>query len=184
MKYCSNCGKAVIQRIPEGDNRTRAVCDHCDTIHYSNPKIVAGCIPVWEDRILLCKRAIDPRHGFWTLPAGFMENQETLEQAAARECLEEANARVQIGDVFSIYSLPHVNQVYMLYLSELLDLDFSAGEESLEVALYKEEDIPWGDLAFRTIEYTLKEFFEDRKNNTFRLHTGTLSKHNRYQDDK
>ncbi len=167
--------------MPDGDNRIRSVCDHCETIHYQNPKIVAGCIPVWEDKILLCKRAIEPRHGFWTLPAGFMENEETLEQAAARECLEEANARVKIEDVFSIYSLPHVNQVYMLYRATLLDLDFSAGDESLEVALYKEQDIPWDNLAFRTIEKTIQHFFADRQNNHFSIHTGTLT-NNRFQN--
>ena len=183
MKFCSNCSKPVTHKIPSGDNRLRAVCEHCNTIHYENPRIVAGCIPVWENRILLCKRAIEPRYGYWTLPAGFMENQETLEEAAARECLEEANARVQIGNVFTIYSLPHVNQVYMLYLATLQEPDFSPGEESLEVALYNEQDIPWRDLAFRTIEYTLKNFFTDRKAGAYRVHTGKLNKHNRYQDD-
>ena len=183
MKFCSNCSQPVVHKIPPGDNRIRAVCEYCNTIHYVNPNVVAGCIPVWEDKVLLCKRAIEPRHGYWTLPAGFMENQETLEEAAARECLEEANARVKIQDVFTIYSLPHANQIYMLYQAKLLDLNFSAGEESLEVGLYKEEDIPWGNLAFRTIEYTLKNFFADRKAGTYTVHTGALNKHNRYKDD-
>ena len=121
MKFCSQCGESITQRVPEGDNRLRYVCDHCETIHYQNPNIVAGCIPVYGDRILLCKRAIEPRYGMWTLPAGFMENEETVEQAALRESAEEANANVRLEQLYSLFSLPHVNQVYMMYRATLLD---------------------------------------------------------------
>ena len=182
MNFCSQCGKAVELKIPKGDNRQRHVCDHCNTIHYQNPNIVTGCLPVWEDKVLLCKRAIEPRHGFWTLPAGFMENDETLEQAATRESVEEANANLEITSLYTVISLPHVNQIYMLYLARLLDLDFSPGIESLEVKLFSEDQIPWDNLAFRTIDFTLKRYFEDRKNSHFPVHTSFIEKHNRYQE--
>jgi len=174
MKFCSECGQPVLLRIPDGDNRPRYVCGHCDTIHYQNPKIITGCIPVWQDRLLLCKRAIEPRLGLWTLPAGFMENDETMEQAAIRECMEEANAKVEIEGIYSIFSLPHVSQVYVLYRSRLLDLDYSAGIESLEVELFSEEQIPWSQLAFRTITHTLEFFFADRRAGRFDIHTHDL----------
>lgn len=169
MKFCSQCGQTLQQRIPEGDNRLRFVCEHCQTIHYQNPNIVAGCIPVYGDKILLCKRAIEPRYGLWTLPAGFMENDETVEQAAMRESLEEANANVRLEQLYSVFSLPHVNQVYMMFRATLLDEDFAPGSESLDVRLFSEAEIPWENLAFRTIHYSLKYYFEDRKNNVFEL---------------
>jgi ADP-ribose pyrophosphatase YjhB (NUDIX family) len=174
MKFCSQCGESVTQRIPEGDNRIRYVCDRCETIHYQNPNIVAGCIPVYGDKILLCKRAIEPRYGLWTLPAGYMENEETVEQAALRESVEEANANVRLEQLYSVFSLPHANQVYMMYLATLLDENFSPGNESLEVRLFSEDEIPWDQLAFRTIDYTLKYFFEDRKNNKFELRSHSV----------
>ena len=176
MKFCSQCGKEVESRIPADDNRPRFVCVCCEFIHYQNPKIVAGCIPEYENKILLCKRAIEPRYGFWTLPAGFMELSETTDQAAVRETLEEANARVQVKDLYSVINLPHVSQVYMVYRSELLDLDFSAGEESLEVGLFSEEEIPWDEIAFPTIFHTLKFYFQDRSKNSFCQHTGQIVK--------
>ena len=182
MKFCSLCGQGVELKIPAGDNRERHVCAHCNTIHYQNPNIVAGCLPVWEDKVLLCKRAIEPRHGFWTLPAGFMENNETLEQAATRESIEEANANLEISKLYTVISLPHINQIYMLYLAKLVDLNFSAGPESLDVQLFTEEEIPWNNLAFRTIDFTLKRYFEDRKENNFPLHSSFIEKHNRYQE--
>ena len=157
----------------------RYVCEHCQTIHYQNPKIVTGCIPVWEDKVLLCKRAIEPRYGLWTLPAGFMENNETMEQAAMRECYEEAKANVELEGLYALFSLPHVNQVYALYRARLLDLDFGPGSESLEVDLYLEKDIPWQQLAFRTIKHTLEFYFDDRQSGNFNLHTRDL-----YADNK
>ena len=179
MKYCSTCGKPVVHRIPEGDNLPRHICEQCDTIHYQNPKLVVGSLPVWNDQILLCKRAIEPCYGLWTLPAGFMENNETLEQAALRESKEEANANLQLENIYSIISLPHIDQVYVLYRAKLLDLDFFAGPESLDVQLFKENEIPWDLLAFKTIEFTLKHFFEDRKHGQFLVHNGVISKRNR-----
>ncbi|MEW8208657.1 MAG: NUDIX hydrolase [Candidatus Thiodiazotropha taylori] len=134
MNFCSQCGAKVEVKVPDGDNRPRHVCDSCSTIHYQNPKIVVGCIPVWEDQILLCRRAIEPRYGLWTLPAGFMENGETSQQGAARETLEEATARVDVEGLYGLYNLPHINQVYLIFRSRLLDLEFAAGTESLEVA--------------------------------------------------
>ncbi len=179
MKYCSACGASIEIKIPAGDNLPRHVCIQCATIHYQNPKIVTGCLPVWKDKILLCKRAIEPRYGLWTLPAGFMENGETVEEAAERESREEANANIRITNLYTIFSLPHINQVYMLYLAELIDTEFSPGPESLEVELFDEADIPWQQLAFRTISETLQLFFSDRKQNRFDLHRGTIRSANR-----
>jgi len=129
----------------------------------------------------MCKRAIEPRYGFWTLPAGFMENGETLEQAASRESEEEANANLENIKLYTMISLPHINQIYIMYLAKLKDLNFSPGDESLEVALFKEEDIPWDSLAFRTIDFTLKRYFEDRQKASFPIHTHTIEANNRYQ---
>jgi ADP-ribose pyrophosphatase YjhB (NUDIX family) len=174
MKFCSACGAQVSLRVPPGDSLARHVCDACGTIHYSNPKMVVGCIPEWEGRILLCKRAIEPRYGLWTLPAGFMENGESVADAARRETLEEAKARVQLAEMFSMLSVPHINQVHIFYRAQLLDLDFGPGEESLDVALFHEGEIPWRDLAFRTVSTTLRHYFEDRRNGGFRLHAGDI----------
>jgi ADP-ribose pyrophosphatase YjhB (NUDIX family) len=167
MKFCPECGDPVTQRIPAGDNRLRFVCAHCETIHYQNPRIVAGCLPVWGDQVLLCRRAIEPRRGLWTLPAGFMENGETVQQAAERETFEEACARVRNLSLYTLFDLPHINQVYMLFRAELADLDFSAGEESLDVRLFHECEVPWSDLAFPTIGRTLECFFADRHHADF-----------------
>jgi len=176
MKFCSQCGQLLEQRIPEGDNRLRYVCAHCQTIHYQNPNIVAGCLPVYGDKILLCKRAIEPRSGLWTLPAGFMENNETVEQAAMRESMEEANANVELEQLYSVFSLPHVNQVYMMFRGKLLDLDFSPGAESEDVALFAPDMIPWDALAFPTINHTLEFLLEDDQRGEYRLHTGDIIK--------
>lgn len=174
MKFCSNCGSAVALKIPAGDTLPRHVCDACGTIHYQNPKMIVGCIAEWEHRILLCRRAIEPRAGLWTLPAGFMENAETTAEAAARETLEEACARVEIGPIFSFINVPHINQVHILYRARLLDLDFAPGHESLEVQLFEEAAIPWQEIAFRTIGMTLQHYFEDRKAGRFGFHARDL----------
>lgn len=174
MNFCSHCGAPVSLEIPPGDNRPRYLCRHCDTIHYQNPKMVVGCLPVWEDQVLLCRRAIEPKYGLWTLPAGFMENGEAVDEGAARETLEEAGARVEVLDLYTLISLPDINQVYLLYRARLLDLDFAAGEESLEVALFSEADIPWDEIAFRTVEETLRHYFNDRRQGHFPLHRGNL----------
>ena len=168
MKFCSECGAPVKLLQPQDDHSERHVCTVCGTVHYQNPKVIAGAIPEWTDgRILLCRRAIEPRSGLWTLPAGFMENGETTSQAAARETLEEANARVDVLGLYAMYNLPYINQVQLLFRARLLDLDFSPGVESLEVALFGENEIPWDTLAFRPIRYTLEHFFSDRRSGNF-----------------
>lgn len=174
MKYCTQCGAALARRTPAGDTHARYVCDACHTIHYQNPKMVIGCIPEWEDRILLCRRAIEPRYGLWTLPAGFMELEETTAQAAAREALEEANASIEIGELYTLYSLPHINQVYLIYRGRLRNLDYHPGEESLEVELFREEDVPWDRIAFPVVTYTLQHFFADRQAGRYPLHHGDI----------
>jgi ADP-ribose pyrophosphatase YjhB (NUDIX family) len=177
MKFCSNCGSDRLEwRVPEGDTLPRFVCANCRTIHYQNPKVVVGCLPEWEGEVLLCKRAIDPRYGLWTLPAGFLENGETVSAGAVRETLEEANARVAIGDLYTMISLPQINQVYMMFRARLLDLDFGPGAESLEVALFDEAQVPWESIAFRTIARTLRNYFLDRKLGGFPVRVSSLER--------
>lgn len=175
MKFCSACGSAVELRTPIDDNRARHICTACGMIHYQNPRMVIGSIPVWEDKVLLCRRAIEPQYGKWTLPGGFMENGESTAQAAIRETLEEACARITIIDLYSMYSLPYIDQVHLLFRAELLDLDFGPGQESLEVKLFSEAEIPWDELAFRPVRYSLEHYFAERYSGTFSLHTGELS---------
>lgn len=175
MKFCSACGAPVTRKIPAGDSLPRHVCDACGTIHYSNPKIVVGALAEWEDKILMCRRAIEPRQGFWTLPAGFMENGETTAQGAIRETLEEAQARVELGPMFSLINVPHISQVHIVYRARLLDLAFAPGEESLEVVLMDEAQIPWEEIAFRTIALTLRRYFEDRRRGSFTFHTADIA---------
>ena len=165
MKFCSACGREVVFEVPAGDNRQRYCCNGCGTIHYQNPRLVVGTVTVWEDKVLLCKRAIEPRYGYWTLPAGFMENGETTGEGAARETLEEAGAHVDIGPLFSLLNVAHVEQVHLFYLAQMRTPHFEAGVESLEVGLFTEAQIPWSELAFPTVKQTLQWFFED-------LHTG------------
>ncbi|MBU6304426.1 MAG: zinc ribbon domain-containing protein [Betaproteobacteria bacterium] len=174
MKFCSLCGSPTQERVPEGDTRLRAVCSRCDVIHYVNPKMVLGTIPVWGEQVLLCRRAIEPRLGMWTLPAGFMEVGESTANGAMRETMEEAGARVELGPLFSVLDVPHVDQVHLFYLATLLDLDFAAGPESLEVRLFHEHEIPWASIAFRTIIATLRFYFHDRRHGTIGLHTGDI----------
>lgn len=176
MKFCPECSAPVELRCPPCDNRMRHVCVSCATIHYQNPKLVIGSIPEWEDgRILLCRRAIEPRYGLWTLPAGFMENGETTAEAAIRETMEEATARIELGELYTMYNLPYINQVHMLFRAKLLDLDFLPGVESLQVELFEEKDIPWDTLAFRPVFFTLKHYFADRKINHFQFRIGDLT---------
>ncbi|MRR51708.1 MAG: NUDIX domain-containing protein [Rhodocyclaceae bacterium] len=174
MNFCCSCGAPVSLKVPEGDSLPRHVCDACNTIHYRNPKLVVGSLPVWEDRVLLCRRAIEPRQGFWTLPAGFMENNESMADAAMRETLEEAQARVQLEGIFTLVSIPYISQVHVIYRARLLDLDFAPGVESLEVVLFREEDIPWNELAFRSVTLTLRHFFDDRRHGSFGVHGSSL----------
>jgi ADP-ribose pyrophosphatase YjhB (NUDIX family) len=167
MKFCSNCGNPVDQRIPEGDNRLRHVCGGCGIIHYQNPKIVAGTVPVYLGKVLLCRRAIEPRRGFWTLPAGFMENKETTTEAAIRETWEEAEAAVHLGELYTLINLPHIDQVHIFFLADIIDGRYGIGEESLEVGLFAEHEIPWNEIAFPTVKETLEYSFDDAKKNHF-----------------
>jgi len=170
MKYCPACGNNVSSRIPDGDNRKRFICDSCDEIHYQNPKIITGCLPIHADKVLLCRRAIFPRQNYWTLPAGFMENGETSEQGASRETTEEAQANVSIKSLYTLFNLPHISQVYMFYRAELIDLNFSPGIESTDVRLFTESEIPWDTLAFPVIRNTLLHYFRDRKTGIYPIH--------------
>lgn len=174
MKYCPACGQRVELRTPADDTRPRYICTACGIIHYQNPRMVIGSIPEWEDKILLCRRAIEPRYGLWTLPGGFMENGESTGAAAIRETLEEACARIEIIDLYSMYSLPYIDQVHMLFRARLLDLEFAPGQESLEVKLFAESEIPWAELAFRPVRYSLEHYFSERKKGTFSLHVDEL----------
>lgn len=179
MNFCSECGEKVRIGIPDDDNRPRHICDACDTIHYHNPKIVAGTIPVYGDKVLLCKRAIEPRLGYWTLPAGFMENEETTVEAAARETWEEAQAEVNVSHLYVLIDTTVISQVYMMFLADLPKPEYGAGPESLEVELFSEDEIPWGELAFPTIEKTLRLYFEDRMKGHFPMHQCDVSKEDR-----
>lgn len=174
MNFCSHCGSAVELKIPPGDNLPRYVCNHCGCIHYQNPKIVTGCIPEWQDEILLCKRAIEPRKGLWTLPAGFMENKETTSEAAVRETLEEANAKVETVGLYALFNIPHISQVYIMFRAQMLNTDFGPGSESLEVKLFKEVDIPWENLAFPVIRETLIHYYRDKQKGQFTLHVDDI----------
>ena len=170
MKHCSSCGSLVIEKIPDGDNRHRWVCERCDTVHYQNPKIVVGSVAEQNGKILLCRRAIKPRYGYWTVPAGFMELGETMEQGAAREILEEACAEVQIGRLYASVDVVEAGQVHLFFTAILLS-DFGAGDESLEAALFSEQEIPWPEIAFRSNKFALEKFFEDAgRNNGVHTH--------------
>lgn len=174
MKYCSSCGHEVALSIPPGDNRERYCCPSCNAIHYQNPRMVLGTVPEWEDKVLLCRRAIEPRYGYWTLPAGFMENGESTAEGAERETLEEAGAKITLGEPFSILDVPDVEQVHMFFRAHMTSPELDPGPESLEARLFTEADIPWDQIAFRTVSQTLRWFFEDRRKGGFTLHTSTL----------
>lgn len=171
INYCSCCGAPVTHTVPDGDTVARHVCPACGTIHYQNPKMVIGCIAEWEGRVLLCRRAIEPRLGLWTLPAGFMENSETTAEAAARETREEACAEVAIDRLFALVNVPHIHQVHMFYTARLIDGQFGVGTESLESSLFLEAEIPWDALAFRSVSFALKAWLDDRRRGEFGLHS-------------
>jgi ADP-ribose pyrophosphatase YjhB (NUDIX family) len=174
MKFCTSCGDTVILQIPIGDDRERFVCTSCELIHYSNPRVIVGCVPVYEGKVLLCKRAIEPRKNYWTLPAGFMENGETTLQGAARETWEEALARVSNLDLYRIFDVPYINQVYMFYRCDLDNGEYGVGPESLETDLYEERDIPWDQIAFPVVAETLKEFFADTPSGEFPVRVSAI----------
>ena len=174
MKYCSKCGGRLVEKVPRNDDRRRHICSDCATVHYQNPKIVTGCLPIWQNSVLLCRRAIEPRSGFWTVPAGFMELDETVQQGAIRETWEEARARVELLAPYSMFNLPHVNQLYIIFRARLMDLEFEPGPESEDVRLFTEQDIPWNDLAFGTVRQTLRFYFQDCPLNRFPMRSGTI----------
>jgi ADP-ribose pyrophosphatase YjhB (NUDIX family) len=171
IKYCKNCGTAVVYRLPDdGDTKNRAVCPACNTVHYENPLNVVGTVPVWDDKVLLCKRNIEPRKGKWTLPAGFMELDETTSEGAARETTEEAGAQFEMQSLFSVLSVPKVGQVHLFYRAKLTSDQFDPGYETQEAKLFTEAEIPWDEIAFRTVKVTLERFFADRSSGAFNVH--------------
>ncbi len=174
MRFCPYCAAPLEKKVPPGDTLPRFVCDACQAIHYENPKIVAGCIPEWEGRILLCRRAIEPRSGYWTFPAGFMELGESMEQAACRETLEEANAVVEQCRLYSVVSMPRISQVYMVFRAQMAAPTFGPGTESLEVALFDRGKIPWGELAFTVVARILRQYDADAKAGRFPLYVDDL----------
>ena len=176
IKHCKNCGAAVVYRQPDdGDTKNRAVCPACNTVHYENPLNVVGTVPVWEDKVLLCKRNIEPRKGKWTLPAGFMELEETTVQGAARETIEEAGAQFEMQSLFSVLSVPRVGQVHLFYRATLTSDQFNPGFETMEAKLFAEADIPWDEIAFRTVKVTLEKFFSDRAKGSFGVHEADIT---------
>lgn len=177
VKFCTHCGGPVTEKIPVGDNLPRHVCDRCAFIHYHNPKIVAGCIPEWEDRILLCRRAIEPKSGLWTFPAGFMEIGESTEQAAVRETKEEAQTDVAITDLYAVLSIPHIGQVYLVFRGQMLAPSYEAGSESLEVKLFHLSAIPWDEIAFPVVREALRRYVDDALRGQFQLYLASLSDH-------
>lgn len=176
MRYCTQCAHPVVLKVPAGDHLPRYVCEHCGAIHYQNPRLVVGCIPEWESRVLLCRRAIEPRQGYWTLPAGFLENGETVQAGARRETFEEALAEVEIGALLALVNVPHVRQVHLFFRARLTQAKFGAGAESLEAALFEEREIPWAELAFPSVRYALETFFADRRRGHFEFHIHTWRK--------
>lgn len=176
MQYCSACGQPVTHTIPAGDNRLRAICTSCGTVHYENPKIVAGCVPEHEGQILLCRRAIEPRRGFWTVPAGFMEIGESLAEAALRETWEEALAQVEIGSLFAAVDVIHAGQVHVFFTGTMPRPEFGAGTETLETRLFRAEDIPWSELAFPSIRIALEQYLENRRTGNQRIHLATAGR--------
>jgi len=171
VKFCRSCGSAVQYRIPDdGDSKERAVCPNCHTVHYENPLNVVGTLPVWGERVLLCKRNIEPRLGKWTLPAGFMEMHETTAEGAARETVEEAGAQFEMQELFTLVNVARVGQVHLFYRARLTSDRFDPGYETQEARLFSEDEIPWAEIAFRTTRETLEHFFRDRRTGTFVLH--------------
>jgi ADP-ribose pyrophosphatase YjhB (NUDIX family) len=175
IQHCRACGGATTYRVPPDDNRERAICNDCGTIHYENPLNVVGTLPVWQDQVLLCRRNIEPRRGFWTLPAGFMELGESTADGALRETIEEAGAEVEMGPLFTLLNVVRVGQVHLFYLATLRSPRFDPGPETIEAQLFHEHEVPWDDIAFRTTRETLLRFFEDRRRGSFGLHCADIA---------
>ncbi len=163
MNYCSDCGQPVNLMIPADDHRPRYVCHSCGVIHYQNPKLVVGCIPEWENKILLCRRDIEPKKDKWTLPAGYLENGETVENGAVRETMEETGAAVTGVAPYLLFDIPHINQLYLMFHSRLVKPEYHVTPESSELKLFDEKEIPWDEIAFKVIEKTLEQYFKDRQ---------------------
>ena len=174
IRHCRACGHEVAYRVPPEDNRERAVCLQCQHIDYENPLNVVGTVPAWEDQVLLCRRNIEPRHGFWTLPAGFMELGESTEAGALRETDEEAGASIELQGLFSVLNVVRVGQVHLYYRARLMDTAFAPGPETIEARLFREDEIPWDDLAFRTVRVTLERYFADRRAGSFGIHCADI----------
>lgn len=176
-RFCSYCGERTVRGVPAGDTRERRLCPACGAVHYENPRVVVGCVPEHQGRILLCRRAIEPRRGYWTVPAGFLENGETLEAGAARESWEEALARVEIGTLLAVVNIPEACQVHVFFRARLAgDGSFGVGEESLEARLVEPARIPWDDIAFRSTAYALRRYLEDRDTGATPTHVTTLER--------
>ena len=174
MNYCSNCGKTISYNTPPGDDRPRFLCDSCGTIHYQNPLLVVWCIPEAGNKILLCRRAIEPCSGKWTLPAGYLENGETVSAGAVRETYEEARANVEIIAPYAMYNISYVNQIYLMFRARLVDNNFKAGPESSDVKLFSEEDIPWDEIAFTVIIKTLRKYYKDQLTGEYPFYIGDI----------
>lgn len=174
MKFCSSCGETIVLLVPEGDDRERFVCSACEFIHYVNPRVIVGCVPIYQGKVLLCKRAIEPRKNYWTLPAGFMENGETTLAGAARETWEEARGKVSDMELYRIFDVPYISQVYMFYRCHLDDGAYGVGPESLETGLYSESEIPWNDIAFPVVKETLREYFDDTREGHFPVRVSAI----------
>ncbi len=175
IKHCRQCGTAVSYRIPDDDNRERAVCPACAEVHYENPLNVVGTVPVWGDQVLLCRRAIEPRYGLWTLPAGFMELGETVAAGALRETVEEAGAKVELQGLLTMINVVRVGQVHLFYRARMLDETLDPGPETIEARLFLEEEIPWDTIAFRTVRDTLQHFFACRRIGEYPAHFGDIA---------
>ena len=175
IKHCRVCGAAVSYRTPADDNRDRAICDSCGEIHYENPINVVGTVPVWGDQVLLCRRNIEPRYGMWTLPAGFLELGESTADGALRETVEEAGARVEMQELFTVLNVVRVGQVHFFYRARMLDTTLDPGPETIEARLFREDEVPWDELAFRTVRQTLEYFFADRRSGHYGVHAGDIA---------
>ncbi len=175
IKHCRVCGTEVAYRVPVDDNRERAVCAACGEIHYENPINVVGTVPVWGEQVLLCRRNIEPRHGFWTLPAGFLELGESTAAGAERETVEEAGARIELQPLFTVLNVVRAGQLHLFYRARMLDTTLAPGPETIEARLFREDEVPWDALAFRTVRMTLEHFFSDRRRGAFEVHAGDVA---------
>lgn len=175
IKHCRACGTAVAYLVPADDNRERAVCTACSEIHYENPINVVGTVPVWGEQVLLCRRNIEPRHGFWTLPAGFLELGESTADGAVRETVEEAGAHIELQELFTVLNVVRAGQLHLFYRARLLDTTLAPGPETIEARLFREDEVPWDELAFRTVRLTLEHFFADRRRGAYGVHAGDIA---------